>query len=313
MRFGGHETFAVREGWLHKGLRMLVEEPQQLGHEDVADYLGVGRNMAKSIRHWLLATGLAERSPGSLTGKSAPLQATPLGEIVRKCDPYFLEIGTWWALHVNLVNTAEHAEAWAWFFNSFNLERFERPMCLESLCRHIRLSKRRMPSTRTLERDIACLLSSYARVIPASDTDPEEARDCPFRELGLLSYFKTSGYYQLHQGIKEIPAEIFGYATSCAFPDAREGDGATDITIHDVARQPGGPGRAFALTSETLFEVASRAEGGAAKGEIEIVGIAGSRAIRIQKKPPRQWLEDYYSNADVEQINAARQVQETHG
>jgi hypothetical protein len=60
MRFGGHETFAIREGWLHRGLRLLVEEPGQLLDEYAADWLGVGRNMAKSIRYWLAATGLAD-------------------------------------------------------------------------------------------------------------------------------------------------------------------------------------------------------------------------------------------------------------
>lgn len=48
MRFGGHETFPVREGWLHKGLKLVAEEPDKLSHEHVADWLGVGRNMAKS-------------------------------------------------------------------------------------------------------------------------------------------------------------------------------------------------------------------------------------------------------------------------
>lgn len=57
MKFGGHETFPVREGWLHKGLKLVVEEPEKLVDEHVADWLGVGRNMAKSIRYWLQATG----------------------------------------------------------------------------------------------------------------------------------------------------------------------------------------------------------------------------------------------------------------
>lgn len=39
MRFGGHETFPVREGWLHKGLKLVVEEPDKLGDEHVADWL----------------------------------------------------------------------------------------------------------------------------------------------------------------------------------------------------------------------------------------------------------------------------------
>ena len=61
MKFSGHETFAIREGWLHKGLKLLIKEPELLYDEYVADWLGVGKNMARSIRHWLEVTGLAER------------------------------------------------------------------------------------------------------------------------------------------------------------------------------------------------------------------------------------------------------------
>lgn len=62
MRFGGHETFAVREGWLYKGLSLLHERPDAFSDPFVADLLGVGRNMAKSIRHWLSVTGQIGRA-----------------------------------------------------------------------------------------------------------------------------------------------------------------------------------------------------------------------------------------------------------
>jgi hypothetical protein len=51
MRFGGHETFAIREGWLHKGLMLLANHPARVDDNHVADWLGVGRNMGKSIKH----------------------------------------------------------------------------------------------------------------------------------------------------------------------------------------------------------------------------------------------------------------------
>ena len=62
MRFGGHQTFFVREGWLAKGLGLLREDVSAFDDPYVADRLGVGRNMAKSIEHWLLATGLAQKT-----------------------------------------------------------------------------------------------------------------------------------------------------------------------------------------------------------------------------------------------------------
>lgn len=295
MRFSGHETFSIREGWLHKGLKLLIEHPDRLVADDAADWLGVGRNMAKSIRHWLQVTGLAERGTRHVGGRNEMLVPSDLGTLVHERDPYFSERGTWWALHVNLIGNAEQTTTWAWFFNSFNVKRFERALCVESLRRHLQLSQqKRVPSRATLDRDVACLLSSYARSIPPEHNDPEEAFDCPLAELSLMSHFRTSGYYQVNQGIKDVPGELFGYALSRAFPDAADGRGYTDITIEHATRMSGGPGRAFALTSEALFEQAMEAERELGDGAIAIAGLAGERAVRVASRPPLAWLDDYY-------------------
>ena len=90
MRFGGHQTFFVREGWLAKGLALLREDASGVRrHPYVADQLGVGRNMAKSIEHWLLATGLAEKTERRGRGRSGQprLKVTELGEVVSLHDP----------------------------------------------------------------------------------------------------------------------------------------------------------------------------------------------------------------------------------
>lgn len=296
MRFGGHETFPIREGWLHKGLKLLVEDPGLLVDENASEHLGVGQNMAKSIRHWLVATGLAQAVQKARGNNKPGYEPTALGRVVWKRDRYFLDPGTWWALHINLVNNPDHAATWTWFFNSFSSDRFDRPLCLESLTRHLQLAKQRLPNNRTLARDISCLMATYSRPIPEDDSDPEDAQDCPFRELGVLSYFRSSGYYQLHRGPKGIPGELLGYSLAIAFSDAAAGKGTVDITLHDATRQPGGPGKVFALTSEALFGLAMRIEAHSPEPVIEITGLAGQRALRLPKKSSLEWLDQHYSN-----------------
>ena len=66
--FAGHQTFAVRSGWLKKGLDGL-SDPTAGGatlftRDDALVTLGVGKNMVQSIRHWLLVTRMAEESTG---------------------------------------------------------------------------------------------------------------------------------------------------------------------------------------------------------------------------------------------------------
>ena len=303
MKFSGHETFAIREGWLHKGLKLLIKEPELLYDEYVADWLGVGKNMARSIRHWLEVTGLARRVKGK--GRQTRLEETELGRLVYERDLYFVDIGTWYALHVNLVNAGDPVFTWSWFFNDFSHSRFERSMCRERLLRQVENLRSRTPSEKTIERDVACLLQSYARVIPAENKDPEDALECPFVELGLLSYFRTSKYYQVHQGEKEIPTHLLGYALSMAFEESRTGKDTFDISVREAATHEGGPGRAFVLTSESILLLALHAEETDPNKDIQVVGLAGDRRIRIRRMQPIDWLRNHYGRIQWRDQHAA--------
>ncbi len=295
MRFGGHETFPIREGWLNKGLRLLVEDPIKMTDEYYADWLGVGRNMGKAIKHWLVATGIAQPL-GSKAIKKSAFECTALGQLIYKCDPHFLEAGTWWALHVNLVNNPDYAYSWSWYFNTFTLTRFDRAVCVEGLRQHLQMQRSSMPSVKTLQRDISCLLNTYAKKIPPSKEDPEDASESPFTDLELLTYFQASGQFHLNTSVKNIPAAILGYAMAKSSPDIAMGSGKSDILIRNAARMPGGPGRCFVMTSETLHELLAQFESKNESNGIEISGMAGERTLRINCQEPLEWIKHYYKD-----------------
>jgi hypothetical protein len=306
MKFGGHETFHVRDGWLYKGLQLLIEDPDGFADPHVADRLGVGRNMAKSIRHWLFATNLAEEDPTAPRRKPRPMRATEFGELVWQEDTYFDQPGTWWALHTHIVNNPGFAAGWMWFFNSFAVERFDRATCLENLSRHLQMTQTRQPSPKTLQRDLNCLLSTYSRTIPPKPQDPEDGHSCPFRELGLMTHFSTSGYFQLNSASKAIDPEILGFVLSTAFPAAAQGQGTTDILLQDAVRQPGSPGRVFVLNPETLFDVVSKCDAlSGPKTGISLAGHAGERSIRVPQRPAIEWMTSYYAAVGKEGRHAA--------
>ncbi len=315
MRFGGHQTFAIRGGWLYKGLRLVVEDPQRMDAPDVADWLGVGRNMAKSIHHWLLATGLAEKE---LSGgrRTKALRPTDFGKMVWERDRYFLLPGTWWAVHVQLVNRPAFAFTWNWFFNVFSSARFERPVCVEALRRHLASAGGRTPSPRTLDRDVACLLRSYSVSVPRPEGDPEDVMECPLSELGILLHSRQTGFYHVDRGLKPIPFELFGYALAVARKRflGREASGrqaggrrvggrrtdrpsaARDRSLTELAHEIGAPGRVFALTAEALYELVASYEAG---GLVRLDGQAGERIVRIRKSVPApEWIKRYYDSTD---------------
>ena len=295
MRFGGHETFAIREGWLHKGIRLLDNEPDKFEDEYVADWLGVGRNMAKSIKHWLAATEIAERPLIPNSRNRGPLELTQLGGTILKCDPYLLEKGTWWALHVNLVNNIDHAATWHWFFNHFLNVRFERATCIESLRRYLVANQARVPSLKTLQRDVACLLATYAKDVPPAAVDPEDATDSPFRELNLLVHFRDSGSYGREpMTAVDIPSELVPYTLLSAKTQLGQEQDHAEMTVRDACFMLGGPGRCFNLELETFYELCIDAESTLGSDRFEVVSLAGERIIRFKAMPRAQWLEAYF-------------------
>ena len=50
----------------------------------------------------------------------------------------------------------------------------------------------------------------------------------------------------------------------------------------------------LALTNESLFELSQNAENELSSQDFCLVGLAGERMIRIQKKSPLQWIEECY-------------------
>jgi len=303
MRFGGHQTFTIRDGWLFKGLRLVMEDPERFGAPDVADWMGVGKNMAKAIHHWLLATGLAERDPEH-SRNTRILRPTDVGSIIWEHDRFFLLPGTWWAIHIQLIHRPDEAYGWHWFFNHFNSDRFERPVCAEALRRHLASTGQRMPSSKTLERDVNCLLRSYAVSVPHEQGDPEDFLECPLNELGLLIHSRQSGFFHLNRDFKQVPFELFGYALATASKGYEGGrDGETrDLSLTDLTHRPCAPGRVFCLTAEASYELVATYE---ARRLLRLDGQVGERIVRVEGHPAKEWLEAYYAGETRTKEDAA--------
>lgn len=286
MRFGGHETFHIRDGWLHKGVELLYADAAAFNTAEAADLLGVGANMAKSIKHWLKATGLSDNS----TNQGRP-KLSNLGKLVRKHDPYFLSDGTWWILHVNLATNPQQAASWEWFYSSFYRPRFDRGTIIASLERFLKHRGRKV-NIRTLERDIAVFLSTYSESLPAQHADPEDSKDCPFRRLGLMQFFADSGSYVTNTGQKEIPSTILGYSIARWL---RLADEETDQAgLQAAATAALSPGRVFQLDGENLVRLLQRAEQELPKGWLTFANLAGNQTISIAQADELEWAKEFY-------------------
>ena len=293
MQFGGHETFTLREGWLHKGLSLVSSDSNAFNDEFVADVLGVGRNMAKSIRHWLVATGVARESEGSL-------KPTRLGELVLKYDPYFVSATTWWLLHAELVGNSESAFTWNWFFSQFHADRFERPSALEALKRHVAFARTRPPKPETLSRDLNCMLACYSRALPVTQDDPEDTKLSPLINLGLLDQFTESGQYRRNRGPKAIHDSVFAYAIVRAYE--RRGEAVpTTVTLNDLSRLDCGPVSVFSLGMDALHETIDASFNASDDPVIRISGLAGQRTLQLSQTSSLQLIKRALKHSQEEQ------------
>ncbi len=183
MKFRAHDTFAIRKGWLHKGMRYVFKNPRIFVDKSInqMDELGIGANMVKALRYWLQACGLTVET-GSTTRSQ---EFTPFGELVWENDTYMEEDGTLYLLHYMLASNIELATAWYYFFNLYSMTDITKESFINDIKSYISGNNPEPISLRTLEDDFDCIVKTY--LSNDNKNNPENNTDCPFNELKLLS------------------------------------------------------------------------------------------------------------------------------
>ncbi|NJN66147.1 MAG: DUF4007 family protein [Chloroflexaceae bacterium] len=247
--FSGHETFVLRSNWLKKGYDVIKQHPDLFSRPDAYVRLGIGKNMAQSIRYWGRVCGVFDKQTEGTA--SAP---TPLGDWLLAddgADPFLVSPASWWLLHWQLAARPEAAITWFYTFNLLRGGEFT----ISQLGLHLQAFAAehnwRMPSTATIERDIDCLVRCYTR--PSQKqlaTAVEDALLCPLMELGLLQNIPGQRIYRLVSGPQPgLPDALLAYAIHAMV----EADGRKTISLRQISYAPRSPGRVFRLDEDTLL------------------------------------------------------------
>lgn len=197
MKFRAHETFFIRKGWLHKGLKNIGEAPDIFVKKDrnPVDILGIGSNMVKSLRYWLQATGLANEVSGSGEYQRKKVQyPTDLAIEIFSADRYFEELGTLFLVHYQLAKNKDNATTWYFFFNEFSLTEFQKEDFVNALQNYAKINSGEIPAVGSLEDDFNCLINTYVlrKKLNPSRVNPESNIECPLDELGLIEISDNS-------------------------------------------------------------------------------------------------------------------------
>lgn len=282
MKFGGHETFYLRPGWVMKGLSLVSESPSVIWNSDEAsDAMGVGRNMSKSIGWWLTRAALIHRP-----ARGEAIALTSLGHAVSALDPHLSRTATLWMLHLQLGLRGED-DVIAWLFREARDRRFTREALEGSLQTHLERAGEDLPAPKTLKRDVAVVLQAYARTIPQRPTDPEDNLDSPLRRLGLLTHRTDLDVFERRETATVVAAEVVASALCSLRPDDRSP--SLTVALDDL-----GPmrrlGRLLGRDSGAMADLVAMAAGDLAPDLLRIRHLAGSREVLVRNLSPAAWL-----------------------
>ena len=179
--FGRNETFYLKYNWIYKSLSALEENKEFFAVPNSYLDLGVGKNMLVSIKYWMGAYQILDKSKTQYKDDLAKSIFDPKTGY----DPFLEREETLWLLHWRLCFHPEQASLYYWFFNKFKNTRFTKDEIKASLYKWLEYTTTKQISPNTIERDINLLLKTYASVDNASES-LEESLENPFPNLDIL-------------------------------------------------------------------------------------------------------------------------------
>jgi hypothetical protein len=274
--FSGHETFPFRYPWLKKGFDAATEDAAVFNRDDAITTLGVGKNMVRSIRHWCLAAGVLAENRDAV----GTLHPTELGTLLLDddgLDPYLEDPSTLWVLHWQIASNRSRATTWFWTFSHFNEPEFTREALTSALFKWTQTLPGKQVAETSVRRDVEVFLRTYVPSRAGRGSIAEDTLDCPLTDLSLITQPGDGRAYRFQRGTQRtLPAGILLYAVLQfweSFAPAAE-----TLALHDIARQPGSPGRLFKIDESSLVE---RLEGieQATDGKLSYGETAGLRQL----------------------------------
>ena len=276
IRLKGHEKFHLREGWIAKGLYGVSANPRVFSGSDGTDQLGVGTNMVKSIKYWMLAMGLIKE------GQKNGAELTDLGKMILKYDPFLEDDLSLWFLHSYISKNNFRSTVWYLFFNKCQAEEFTKEE-LYTVLRKELISYAETDSfpESSLKDDIDVLLNMYSK--DTKNDDPEDKNKCPLASLKLI---KKEGnmYYRQQPDMRHFRDEIILYELGNIFEEE------SSIGIDYVAELAANIYHLSRVAINTILDRLDNA------GYITVNRTAGLDEIYPNKKiSVKKIIEDYYT------------------
>ena len=214
LRFSGHDTFHCKEQWILKGIQLSDNQGSTdiFKHNDAIPMLGVGKNMVRSINHWLKAFGLIDRE--NKTSEFADLLF-----LVNKFDLFLENDGSLWLLQYYLCKT-NYSSIFQLIFSRYVSDKatleFSEYQIISFINRQLSESNQKLVAEKTLNSDFKVFIRTY--VLPfKNEKTVEDDFSAPLLGLNLVSdtgrrNSANQSVYRLNRDVQEsISLEIFGF------------------------------------------------------------------------------------------------------
>ncbi|ANY72831.1 hypothetical protein BBD41_09665 [Paenibacillus ihbetae] len=285
MKFGHHQSFYLRVNWLSKAMKMTQNDARFFFDEFAFEKIGLGKNMVKSLRYWVVATNVMEEEKNEQ--RQSIHRLTPFGKLLSKYDRFTRFPLTAAVLHVNLAFNKELSPTWYWYFNEFNQRAASNEDLLTALNDWASIHLNRRVSIHTLKRDIDCLKQMYtART--QNDDDPEDVVASPLSGLDLL-YESRDQFIKRTPNLSQLDLDAL-YFTLLRYCELHQ---VNSVTLEEVLVKPLLWGKLFHLSSNQILEVMQTLQANS-DFPVNLVRTNQLNILNIDPQDPYAFLEKAY-------------------
>ncbi len=298
MKIKAHQTFSIRMGWLYKGLSNVIEDTKKSEYsnlfvsDDSMNRLGLGSNMVKSLRYWMIALGLTSEKIKS--GQ----KATEFGNLVFKNDKHFEEIGTLLLCHYFLVTNKDWGTSWYYLFNEYDSKEFVKQDLIIELTNWIQ-SRGSNVARSSVTSDVECILKTYceSRIYNNDENVYEDTKICPFTQLGLITQSNQNNnvYFKKSVPVDLFPLEIAMFAILKQIETTN--NNLAEINLDSLLLKANSITKVFNFSTEDLIKLISKLE---MKGYLKYIKTSGLEQLKLNDKTKNS---NYYLNKFFENIN----------
>ena len=238
IKIGGNETFALREGWLTKGIKLVKDSNSNpFLDEDAIIKFGMGTNMIKALRYYLNISGMIVDKKNQCC-----INAENGIDILIKKDPYFEDDFCYFLFHYLIVSNIEKKTVFSFLFNNIETEIFTKEDVVDVIRKTASSSNEKI-NDKTLNTDVNVALNMYAKEKKIENV--EDTYISPLINLKLIKKVDSNYYKKVSENTKYLPASLVYYSIiNCM----REGEDA--INLNDLTNRENSPVKVFNLNRE---------------------------------------------------------------